>query len=62
MTRRKSSKPQPVHHGSTSPEVVENLKEAVGRLIARRVLREWQQNRQLRQAPQDPLAETNRTN
>lgn len=45
MARRKASKPKPVQYKTTSPEAVENLKDALGRLIARRVLREWRQSR-----------------
>jgi len=46
MTRRKVPKPKNVRDGTTSPEAVERLKDAVGRLIARRILREWCLNRQ----------------
>ena len=48
--------------GFAGSEAVEQLKEAVGRLIARRILREWSENRSAPNEKATASTDTKRTN
>lgn len=57
MARRKPRKPRHVAGTNSShSDAVEQLQDAVGRLIARRLLREWAQSRGSRDTAPPPAA------